>query len=92
MDGHRSRQLRHARNGHVLKPDMQDVICRTYLFIPATRTDRVAKAQAAGPDAVILDLEDAVPISDKAAARDSAARDPGGAAGLFVRVNGPDSE
>ena len=54
---------------------MQDVICRTYLFVPATRTDRVAKAHAAGPDAVIVDLEDAVPPSVKTAARDAAARD-----------------
>jgi len=71
---------------------MQAVICRTYLFVPATRTDRVTKARTAGPDAVILDLEDAVPISDKAAARDAAMRDLGGAAGIFVRVNGPETE
>lgn len=92
MDGERSRELRHARNGHLLETEMHNVICRTYLFVPATRTDRVAKAQAAGPDAVILDLEDAVPMSDKTAARDAAARDLGSAAEVLVRVNGPDTE
>lgn len=71
---------------------MKDIIRRTYLFVPATRTDRVAKAQAAGPDAVIVDLEDAVPISDKAAARDAASRDLCGTTGLFVRVNGPETK
>jgi citrate lyase subunit beta/citryl-CoA lyase len=71
---------------------VNDIICRTYLFVPATRTERVATARAAGPDAVILDLEDAVPISDKAVARDAALRVLGGAAGIFVRVNGPETE
>lgn len=71
---------------------MQTSICRSYLFVPATRTDRVAKAHAAGPDAVIVDLEDAVAPSDKAAARDAAARDLPGSVAVFVRVNGPESE
>lgn len=71
---------------------MKDIIRRTYLFVPATRTDRVAKAQAAGPDAVILDLEDAVPIREKLAARDSALRDLRGTTGIFVRINGAETE
>lgn len=71
---------------------MNDIIRRTYLFVPATRTDRVAKAQAVGPDAVILDLEDAVPVSEKIAARDAATRDLRGATGVFVRVNGPETK
>ncbi len=41
----------------------------TYLFVPATRTERIAKAFAAGAHAVIVDLEDAVDAADKAAAR-----------------------
>ncbi len=40
------------------------------LFVPADRPDRFARAVAAGPDAVILDLEDAVAPASKAAARD----------------------
>jgi len=39
------------------------------LFVPAHRPERFAKAAAAGPDAVILDLEDAVPPEAKAQAR-----------------------
>lgn len=42
---------------------------KTWLFVPATRIDRVAKAFASGADAVIVDLEDAVAQVDKAQAR-----------------------
>jgi citrate lyase subunit beta/citryl-CoA lyase len=41
----------------------------TYLFVPATRTERIAKAFAAGAQAVIVDLEDAIDAIDKVAAR-----------------------
>ena len=41
----------------------------SYQFVPATRMDRVAKAWQAGADAVIVDLEDAVSVADKPAAR-----------------------
>lgn len=71
---------------------MHHAISRTYLFVPATRTDRVAKALATGADAVIVDLEDAVPPSGKAAARDAAARDLPGAGPVFIRINGPESD
>lgn len=39
------------------------------LFVPADRPDRFTKAAAAGPDAVIVDLEDAVAPDARAAAR-----------------------
>ncbi len=42
---------------------------RSFLFVPATRPERLAKALACGADAVIVDLEDAVAPGDKAAAR-----------------------
>ncbi len=42
----------------------------TYLFVPALRTERIAKAFAAGAHAVIVDLEDAVDIRDKSRARE----------------------
>ena len=42
---------------------------KTWLFVPATRIDRIAKAFASGADAVIVDLEDAVAQVDKAQAR-----------------------
>ena len=44
---------------------------KTWLFVPATRIDRIDKAFASGADAVIVDLEDAVAKQDKAAARDA---------------------
>lgn len=46
---------------------------RTYLFVPGNRPERFAKALASGADAIVLDLEDAVAIGDKAAARDAIA-------------------
>jgi citrate lyase subunit beta/citryl-CoA lyase len=60
----------------------------TWLFVPATRTDRIAKAFLAGAHAVIVDLEDAIDPADKAKARDQLAnflassRSP-----VWVRVN-----
>src|ERR1700722_20220205 len=45
---------------------------RSWLFTPASRPDRFAKAAAAGADVAILDLEDAVAPKDKAAARAAA--------------------
>jgi citrate lyase subunit beta/citryl-CoA lyase len=71
---------------------MQDLVCRTYLFVPATRTDRVEKAFAAAPDAVIVDLEDAVAPSAKRSARESAARGFPRAQSVFIRINGPETE
>lgn len=41
----------------------------TFLFVPATRPERIANALASGAGAVIVDLEDAVAPDDKAAAR-----------------------
>jgi citrate lyase subunit beta/citryl-CoA lyase len=63
---------------------------RSLLFVPGDRPDRMDKALAAGADAVIIDLEDAVARERKADARRHAAeclarrdrRTP-----LFVRVN-----
>ena len=46
---------------------------RSYLFVPADRPDRYAKAFAAGADAVIIDLEDAVAPDAKVAAREALA-------------------
>lgn len=61
------------------------------LFVPADRPERFAKAFAAGADAVLIDLEDAVPPEGKAPARAAlaAARDAIAAAPcpVLVRVN-----
>jgi len=43
---------------------------RSFLFVPATRPERFAKALESGADAIIIDLEDAVAPRDKNSARD----------------------
>lgn len=42
---------------------------RSWLFVPGTRPDRFAKARASGADVVVVDLEDAVPATEKDRAR-----------------------
>ena len=64
---------------------------RTFLFAPGNHPRRVEKALGLDADAVILDLEDAVAVSDKAAARQPVAealRRPRRAR-AYVRVNAP---
>jgi len=65
---------------------------RSFLFVPATRPERFAKALASGADAVIIDLEDAVAPADKVAARQALlphmlALDPAQRSRLLVRIN-----
>ena len=48
---------------------------RTFLFVPANRPERFDKALKAGADAVIVDLEDAVPAQEKDLARQSITRE-----------------
>lgn len=49
-------------------------VIRSWLFVPGNRHERFDKACASGADAVILDLEDAVPPADKLAAREHVVR------------------
>lgn len=44
-------------------------ICRSLLFVSAHQPDRIHKACASGADAVVIDLEDAVPLDRKDEAR-----------------------
>ncbi|MEV6171957.1 aldolase/citrate lyase family protein [Streptomyces sp. NPDC051954] len=63
---------------------------RSLLFVPGTKTEWLAKAEAAGADAAILDLEDAVPAPQKARARARVAEAIAAWTGdmaLFVRIN-----
>ncbi|WP_327589731.1 CoA ester lyase [Nonomuraea sp. NBC_00507] len=67
---------------------------RSLLFVPGTRTEWLAKAAAAGADAAILDLEDAVPPAEKPAARARVADAVANASGdmaVLVRINPLDS-
>lgn len=56
-----------SQNVQVMIKSLADT--KTWLFVPATRIDRVEKAFVSGADAVIVDLEDAVAQVDKAQAR-----------------------
>ena len=66
---------------------------RTALFAPGIKDRVMGKALAAGADAVILDLEDSVPLATKAEARTLVAKTIDGVAanpsrpGIYVRVN-----
>lgn len=63
---------------------------RSYLFVPGNRCERIPKALASGADAVIVDLEDAVPPAEKEQAREAVRSALGGAAQapVLLRING----
>ena len=64
---------------------------RSYLFVPGDRPERYAKALAAGADAVIIDLEDAVAPSAKDSARASLRAWLNPQQPVLVRVNSADT-
>lgn len=75
-------------------PSTHQAIARatTFLFVPATRPERIGKALASGAGAVVVDLEDAVAPGEKAAARTALlaavkALEPAQRARLLVRTN-----
>lgn len=66
----------------------------SYLFAPANRPERYAKALESGADAVIVDLEDAVALPQKEEARATLARwlrGNGPQPRLWVRINAADT-
>jgi len=65
---------------------------RSLLFVPGHRPDRFDKALAAGADAVIIDLEDAVAPPDKRAAREALQRWLAPSRPVMVRINGAETE
>lgn len=64
------------------------LVPRSYLYVPGNRPDRFDKACAAGADAVIIDLDDAVPAAEKAAARNALSTWLAPDKRVLVRVNG----
>lgn len=70
---------------------MSQVLPRSYLFVPGNRPERFGKARAAGADAVIVDLEDAVQPAEKTAAREAVLASLDVARPVWVRVNGTDT-
>jgi citrate lyase subunit beta / citryl-CoA lyase len=65
---------------------------RSMLFTPGNRPDLIEKAIRSGADAVIVDLEDAVPLDSKVAARDALGDLPDADVPLYVRVNGAETD
>jgi citrate lyase beta subunit len=69
---------------------------RCLLFVPGARPDRFAKALSADADQVCIDLEDAVPMADKASARAAViaflADRPQSRSELGVRINPPTTD
>ena len=67
------------------------IVLRSMLFVPGNSMRMIAKAATLASDAIILDLEDAVPLPDKATARvmtkDTIKAVKSGGAYVFVRVN-----
>ncbi len=68
---------------------------RSFLFVPADSDKKLAKAASSGADALILDIEDSVALSNKEAARKNAANylksaDPKGPK-ICVRMNALDT-
>ncbi len=64
---------------------------RSFLFVPGNRERMLAKALTTREDALLLDLEDAVPVSEKGAALDMVAAFIPSARprAVFVRINHP---
>jgi citrate lyase subunit beta / citryl-CoA lyase len=73
----------------------QPLRLRTLLFVPGDRPDRIPKAAAAGADGIAIDLEDAVALARKEAARiavaESLASLPPGGPVITVRINAVDT-
>ena len=67
------------------------MVLRSMLFVPGNSMRMITKAATLASDAIILDLEDAVPLPDKVTARimirDSLKAVKSGGAYTFVRVN-----
>ena len=61
----------------------------SFIFVPGSRPERFAKAQASGAGLVVIDLEDAVAAADKDTARAAAlAQVAAGGPGWAIRSNG----
>lgn len=76
-------------SGDGRNPDL--LVWRSLLYVPANNTKFVEKAHTRGADAIILDLEDSVPVAERAAARQRLAESVGlvsqGGADVVVRIN-----
>jgi citrate lyase subunit beta / citryl-CoA lyase len=72
------------------------LVWRSLLYVPANNPRFIDKAHTRGADAIILDLEDSVPVEERPKARDmlagSAAKVCAEGADVLVRINRPDAD
>src|ERR1700722_13620792 len=72
-----------------------DIPMRSLLFVPGDRAEKIDKAWKAGPDCVVLDLEDGVAESQKTIARQNIRRtietDRSKPPAILVRINSASS-
>ena len=73
-----------------MSPD-SEVPIRSFLFVPGDRPERFEKAFHCDADAIIIDLEDAVPSSAKERARGNVASWVSPARPVLLRINAPGS-
>ncbi len=75
------------------QPQNSEPLWRSMLFVPTNVQKFIDSAPSRGADAYILDLEDSVPVAQKANARErvreAAAAVGGGGADILVRINRP---
>ena len=77
-----------------MSSDVKLTLPRSKLFVPGNRAERMVRATELAADALSLDLEDAVPPAEKAAARKAVTEFLGSVRPkqqIWVRVNGRDS-
>ena len=71
-------------------------VWRSMLYVPANNQKFIDKAHSRGADAIILDLEDSVPLAERPGAREmlaeSAAKVSQSGADVVVRINRPETE
>lgn len=65
--------------------------CRSYLFVPGNRPEKFDKAYASDANQVIIDLEDAVPMTEKSLAREAIARWLTPERPVLIRINSADT-
>ena len=78
-----------------IQPQKSIASLKSWLFTPATKSDRFSRAASVGADALIIDLEDAVAPSAKKEARATALRYltliPADHLPCALRINSPDT-
>jgi len=71
-------------------------LAKSLLFVPANRPDRFLKALNSGADAVILDLEDSVPLQSKSDAREAIRQNWSqfqmAPCAVAIRINSPETQ